>query len=76
MGTFLNALNKSTMLNWFTDIAEDIGDFLSNIIGTVLWLLCDLFFIILDLFEKLFKAFAGIGNASNESGEDIEGDLV
>ena len=64
------------MLNWFTDIAEDIGDFLSNIIGTVLWLLCDLFFIILDLFENLFKAFAGIGNASNASGEAIEGDLV
>lgn len=59
------------------DILEDIGDFVMSFVGQILWLFCDIFFLILDLFEDLFRKFAGIDtNVTSATGEKIEGDLV
>ncbi len=56
---------------------EDLGDVIVNIPSSILWVLSDLFFIVLDMFEVLFSKFAGIDrNITGVEGEAIEGDLV
>ena len=73
MGNLLTALKTTTMLNVF----KEFGKMLEDLPGMLLWALSDLFFIVLDLFETLFKKFAGIdSNVLGADGESIEGDLV
>ncbi len=85
MGGFKNSIITSQILNWFTDIweqgmADTLWDWVGNIFGTIIWLFCEIFFWILDIFEVVFKAFAGIGTGVTGSldgkTEKIEGDLV
>ena len=35
------------------DILEDIGDFVMSFVGQILWLFCDIFFLILDLLRPI-----------------------
>ena len=74
MGGLLSAIKGMQILGWFDDLGNWIMD---HVVGHVLWLFSDIFFLILELFEKIFKAFAGIGTGVKDSaGEAIEGDLV
>ena len=59
MGGLLGVTKHTQILSWFGDIAEDVGnwllDWVSNIVGGILWLFCEIFFVILDLFETIFR---------------------
>ncbi len=74
MGNLLSMMSRNMLASfWTTDFADVIGDF----VGSFLWLLSDIFFIILDMFEDLYRKFAGIDtNVTTSSGETIDGDLV
>jgi len=73
MSNLLGIINNSTILG----IGQEIGDFFINFLGVFLWSLCDIFFVLIHLFEMLFKKFAGIGEGvTDASGNAIEGDLV
>ena len=85
MGSLLKVINTSTILSWLGDyvgtVFADLGDFLLNAltqsVGAILWMLCDVFFWILDIFEDLFRAFAGtLEGGVNIQGEQVEGDIV
>ncbi len=71
---------KSSLLDIGSWIANAGADFLNLLvdltIGPLLWTLCDIFFVLLDLFEGLFKRFAGISDGVTFDGEAVEGDLV
>lgn len=57
MGTLLKFISSSSILGLIDDILSGITTVL---IGPLLWGLCDIFFLILDMFETLYKKFAGI----------------
>jgi len=73
MNSLIHFLSNSTMLS----IGKDIEQWAVGILGSLIWGLCNIFFVIIDLFETLFRKFAGIDpNVTNASGEAIEGDIV
>lgn len=77
MGGLLKMFNNATMLGLWDDVGDAISDTIGRVVGSILWLLCDIFFIILDLFESLFRAFAGISEKGIKiNGEVVEGDIV
>ena len=57
MGSLLKVISSGSVLNWIEDI---LGKIVEIVIGPILWGLCDIFFIILELFDTLYKNFAGI----------------
>ena len=62
-----------TLLKGFVD---HIVDGVQNIVGTILWGLCDVFFVIINICETLFRKFAGLDVTYSSGGEEIEGDIV
>ncbi len=77
MGSLLKVISNGTLLAWGDELIENILDTIWSVVGATLWLLCDLFFVILDLFEIFFKIFAGGGElVQNAYGEEVKGDLV
>lgn len=77
MKTLLNLLNQSTILGFWDEIGDGLLNIIYSLIGPLLWCLCDIFFIILDLFEVMFKSFAGIAEGGVKvQGEIVEGDIV
>ena len=77
MKTLLNLLNQSTILGFWDEIGDGLLNIIYSLIGPLLWCLCDIFFIILDLFETMFKAFAGTAEGGVKvQGEIVEGDIV
>lgn len=75
MNGILTAIKNVHLLDFWSGLGDWVGSFL----GTFLWVFCDIFFVILDLFETLFRKFAGIDNnitTGSKGGEKIEGDLV
>ena len=82
VGKLLTHINKMPILGVVWDsIKEGVEDLVSglfmNTIGQILWALCDIFFIILDLFEALFNQIAGISSSvRGMDGNKIEGDIV
>lgn len=81
MGNLLAYISKASMLGFWDTIKEGLEDFASgilmNTLGHVLWSLCDIFFIILDMFQALFNQIAGISSSiRGMDGNRIEGDIV
>lgn len=75
MGSALQFIGKGSMLAG--TFIDGIGNAIMDVVGSVLWLFCDIFFVILDMFESLFTRLAGISSdVTNANGEAIEGDLV
>lgn len=74
----LQGISNSTMLAWYDEVLQEIGNFLiGEIIGKFLWTLGSIMFVILDLFENVFKSLAGIREGGvTISGDKVEGDLV
>lgn len=57
MSTLLRVISSSPILGWFEDLMDNI---IGVLIGPILWGLCDIFFLILDMFETLYRKFAGL----------------
>lgn len=74
----LQGLGKYSVLAWGDDFWDEILNLLVNqTIGPLLWGLCDIFLVILDLFEWIFEAFAGtLEGGVTVQGQTVEGDLV
>lgn len=74
----LQGLGKWSVLAWFDELGEEILNLLVNqTIGPLLWGLCDIFLVILDLFEWIFEAFAGtLEGGVTVQGQTVKGDLV
>ena len=56
MGNLLKVISSSSVLAWMDGITELIN----SIMAPILWGLCDIFFLLLELFDWLYKKFAGI----------------
>ncbi len=70
MSGLLKGLGKLTRLDIWSELGEGLLDIIvDGTIGPLLWALCDIFFVLLDIFESLFKAFAGVA----EDGVTIHG---
>ncbi len=61
-----------TLLGIFDDIINSV----MYVVGMILWGLADIFFVLIDLIEELFRKFAGLDVVYTSSGEAIEGDIV
>ena len=57
-------------------IFDDIINAVMYVVGMILWGLADIFFVLIDLIEELFRKFAGLDVVYTSSGEAIEGDIV
>ena len=59
---------------------DDVMESIMNFVGSILWGLSNIFFILLDLLEMIFRKFAGIDNNvygwANGTKEKVDGDLV
>ncbi|MFQ6724303.1 MAG: MMCAP2_0566 family conjugal transfer protein, partial [Clostridia bacterium] len=76
MGKLLSIIDTST-LSILSDLGDGIMEIVMSILGPILWGLCDIFFIILDLFEKVFRALAGtLEGGVKIQGTRVEGDIV
>ena len=76
MNSLVQALSKGTAILSAFGI-DELFDNIWMVIGNILWGLCDIFFVILDLFEALFRKLAGVTDTvTTGTGEKIEGDLV
>lgn len=68
-----------SLVNGATLLGYQFGDGIKAVImalwGPMLWGLCDLFFVLLDIFELIFKKLAGMDKVS-VNGETVEGDIV
>ena len=81
IGKFLAFVNNSSMLSWLDDLGNWFESAVDAVfiayLGPVLWGLCDIFFVILNLFESLFNQIAGISSGVKAiSGTHVEGDIV
>lgn len=56
-------------------IIEIVYSAVLNVVGPILWGLCDIFLVILDIFEMVFKKLAGIQTVKID-GQKYEGDIV
>ena len=56
MGNLLKVISSNSVLAWMDGITELIN----SITAPILWGLCDIFFLLLELFDWLYKKFAGI----------------
>ena len=66
-------ISKTSLLAYqFGDVTKTL---IMSIIGPIFWGLCDLFFILLDIFELVFRKLAGIDKVTI-NGEVVEGDIV
>ncbi len=73
----LQIFGKWAMLDFLDDLVDTVRNIIWNILGTVLWGFGSIIFVILDIFESIFKAFAGIStNGISINGKTIEGDPV
>lgn len=73
MFNILSTINNSCILGAF----DGIMDWINGLIGLLFWSLCDIFFILADLMEMLFRMFAGIYEGGVDvNGEKVEGDIV
>ena len=72
MGSLLNFISSGTMLGLIDDIIDNT---IGMLVGPILWGLCDIFFLILDMFESLYKRFAGIADITI-NGEVVDQDPV
>lgn len=74
----LNLINSTQILDvlsWLDEIGNDILEIILAPITTLLWGLCDIFFIILNMFESIFREIAGLGDV-HADGTDAQGDIV
>ena len=72
MYNILSTITNSTML-----FLEGIANLIVDLVGSILWALCDIFFILSDLMEMLFRMFAGIYEGGvMVNGENVKGDIV
>lgn len=77
MNSLVQLVCRSSILGFVSEIGDTIMNNITDIVGPILWGLCDIFFVILNIFEVLFRKLAGIGEGVETStGEAIEGDLV
>lgn len=77
MINLLNVINSSSILGFWSELGDELLNAITRPIGALLWGLCDIFFVILDLFETIFKAFAGtLEGGVKVQGEQVEGDIV
>lgn len=76
MSGFITNGGAGTILGPVGDKIKDaILSVVMTFLGPILWGLCDIFFLLLDLFELIFKKLAGI-DTIGINGETVEGDIV
>lgn len=57
------------------NFGDAVAEVLENILGVILWGFCDIFFLIINLCEAIFRKFAGLETLTI-NGETVEGDIV
>ena len=57
MGNLLKVISSSSILGLLDSIVDVL---IGSVLGVYLWSLCNIFFILIDMFETLYQKFAGV----------------